>query len=219
MHLWTWSWEAWAWAHGASGAQLPRGPIRAVVEALAAVIDCHAKGLIPLGEKLSADQRCRLIHGDFFALASPSAQGFDPESPGRQFHAVLPDIDHPPPHLLREGHRAFYETAGLGRLASFLLAGGVFPLWSDDTPDGEFQQCRGCSDLIRFTTHARQRDHREQSMSGDLLARCRSVAATETVDRLECSPADAPAIRASHKRFPLPSRLSEAIARHGERVY
>ena len=51
---------------------------------------------------------------------------------------MLLDIDHSPRHLLHPGHRAFYETAGLRRLASFLHPGGVFALWSDDPPDEEF---------------------------------------------------------------------------------
>ncbi len=111
-----------------------------VVEALAAVIDWHTRGLIPGGKSLAADPRCRLIHGDFFALQSPSGPGLDPQAPGRRFHAVLLDIDHSPRHVLRPGHRAFYETAGLRRLASFLRPGGVFALWSDDPPDDEFLQ-------------------------------------------------------------------------------
>jgi spermidine synthase len=111
-----------------------------VVEALATVIDWHTRELIPAGKRLAADPRCRFIHGDFFALASPSGHGFDPESPGRQFHAVLLDIDHSPRHLLHSNHRAFYETAGLRRLAGFLQPGGVFALWSNDPPDVEFLQ-------------------------------------------------------------------------------
>jgi spermidine synthase len=42
-----------------------------VIEALAAVIDWHTRGLIPAGESPAADPRCRFIHGDFFALAKP----------------------------------------------------------------------------------------------------------------------------------------------------
>jgi spermidine synthase len=111
-----------------------------VIEALAAVIDWHLRGLVPLGKQLTADPRCSLIHGDFFAMASPSGEGFDPRSPGRRFHAVLLDIDHSPRHLLHSSHRVFYETAGLHRLAHFLHPDGVFALWSNDPPDDEFLQ-------------------------------------------------------------------------------
>jgi len=121
-------------------AALDSGAVRSVlvVEASAAVIDWHTRGLIPAGKRLAADPRCRLIQGDFFALAGPAGQGFDPESPGRQFHAVLLDIDHSPTHLLHPNHRAFYEIAGLRCLAGFLHPGAVFALWSNDPPDEQF---------------------------------------------------------------------------------
>ncbi len=113
-----------------------------VVDALDAVIDWHRSGLVPLGAKLTGDPRCRLIHGDFFALAA-SAAGFDPAQPARRFHAVLLDIDHSPRHLLHPRHGAFYAPEGLRALAAHLLPGGVFALWSDDAPDDEFLQALG----------------------------------------------------------------------------
>jgi len=109
-----------------------------VVEALEAVIEWHRRGLVPLGAKLTADPRCPLIHGDFFALANAPETGFDPAQPGRRFHAVLLDIDHSPRNLLHEGHGAFYQLEGLRRLAAHLHPGGVFALWSDDPPDDDF---------------------------------------------------------------------------------
>ena len=108
-----------------------------IVEAFEAVIDWHRRGLVPLGPQLTADPRCRLVPGDFFAL-SASAEGFDPENPGRLFHAVLLDIDHSPKNLLHPRHGAFYEIDGLRRLAARLHPGGVFALWSDDPPDEDF---------------------------------------------------------------------------------
>src|ERR1700735_428310 len=63
-----------------------------VVDALAEVIEWHQQGLIPLGRQLTGDPRCRLVHGDFFAM-SHSADGFDPDKPRRRFDAVLVDID------------------------------------------------------------------------------------------------------------------------------
>ena len=110
-----------------------------VVDALEAVIEWHQRGLVPLGAQLTADPRCRLVQGDFFAL-SASAAGFDPASPTRRFHAVLLDIDHSPRHLLHPRHQAFYEPAGLRALAAHLHPGGVFALWSDDPPDDAFLQ-------------------------------------------------------------------------------
>lgn len=108
-----------------------------VVDALDAVIEWHERGLVPLGAALTADPRCRYIHGDFFALAA-SAAGFDPDQPARKFHAVLLDIDHSPRNLLAPQNAAFYEPAGLRALAAQLHEGGVFALWSDDPPDEEF---------------------------------------------------------------------------------
>ena len=108
-----------------------------VVEALAAVIDWHRKGLVPNGPALCGDPRCRLVHGDFFALAASEA-GFDPDAPGRQFDAVLVDIDHSPDLLLDPRNAAFYRPEGLRALAAKLRPGGVFGLWSNELPDDAF---------------------------------------------------------------------------------
>ena len=108
-----------------------------VVEALEPVIDWHREGLVPLGPTLTGDPRCRFVLGDFFALAASDA-GFDPDTPGRRFDAVLVDIDHSPEALLDARSAAFYSEAGLARLAAHLTPGGVFGLWSNDRPDDAF---------------------------------------------------------------------------------
>jgi spermidine synthase len=108
-----------------------------VVETLAAVIDWHRSGLVPLGPAITADPRCRLIHGDFFVLAAAAA-GFDPDAPGRRFDAVLVDIDHSPDGLLDAGSASFYQAEGLRALAEQLRPGGVFGLWSNALPDAAF---------------------------------------------------------------------------------
>lgn len=111
-----------------------------VVDFLQPVIEWHERGLVPLGSGLSADPRCRFVHGDFFqlALADESAAAFDPDTPGRRFHAVLLDIDHSPANLLHERHATFYSADGLRRLAAKLHPGGIFALWSDDPPEEGF---------------------------------------------------------------------------------
>ncbi len=109
-----------------------------VVDVMQPVIEWHEKGLVPLGNVLTGDARCRLIHGDFFALAAAPEIGFDAESSGRKFHAVLLDIDHSPRNLLDERNGMFYSADGLQKLAEQLLSGGVFALWSDDPPDEDF---------------------------------------------------------------------------------
>jgi spermidine synthase len=113
-----------------------------VIDYLEPVIEWHRTGLVPLGPELTADPRCRFVHGDFFklALATGSEPGFDPGSPDRRFHAVLLDIDHSPSHLLHERHATFYSPNGLRHLASRLHPGGVFALWSDDPPEPQFMQ-------------------------------------------------------------------------------
>jgi spermidine synthase len=110
-----------------------------VVHALAEVIEWHQQGLLPLGQQLTGDPRCRLIHGDFFALTD-SVAGYDPQAPGRRFDAVLVDIDHSPKNLLHPRHAALYAPEGLKKLAGHLHPGGVFALWSNDAPDQAFQR-------------------------------------------------------------------------------
>jgi spermidine synthase len=109
-----------------------------VVDALAEVIEWHERGLLPLGTKLTADSRCRLVHGDFFAM-SRSIEGLDPQTLRRRFDAVLVDIDHSPTNLLHPRHAALYQPEGLRRLAGHLHPGGVFALWSNDPPDENFK--------------------------------------------------------------------------------
>jgi spermidine synthase len=108
-----------------------------VIDALQPVIDWHQRGLVPLGGKLLRDRRTRLVQADFFEQAQ-SVDGFDPEQPGRKFHAVLLDIDHSPCNLLHPRNAAFYQPDGLGALAGQLHPDGVFALWSDDPPDEDF---------------------------------------------------------------------------------
>ena len=120
-----------------------------VVEALEAVIDWHVRGLVPLGRELTTEPRCRLIHGDFFALAASDA-GFDPDVPKRRFDAVLVDIDHSPDALLDSANASFYSDQGLARLAAHLRPGGVFGLWSNELADDAFT-----ARLARVFAHAR----------------------------------------------------------------
>ncbi|MCT7373695.1 spermidine synthase [Chelativorans salis] len=108
-----------------------------VVEMLDAVIDWHRTGLLPLGPELVADERCRLVQGDFFAMAGGEG-GFDPDRPGRRFDGVLVDIDHSPNALLDDRSTGFYRPQGLRALSAHIKPGGVFGLWSNDRPDQSF---------------------------------------------------------------------------------
>jgi spermidine synthase len=124
-----------------------------VVELLEPVIDWHRRALVPVGPVLTADARCRLVQGDFFAMAASatttgarsartvaahehaSGSGFDPERPGRVFDAVILDIDHSPRHFLDGASAGFYSVEGTRQLAEHLQPGGVYAIWSNDPPD------------------------------------------------------------------------------------
>lgn len=108
-----------------------------VVEMLDAVIDWHQTGLLQLGHSLVADERCRLVQGDFFAMAS-SEGGFDLDAPKRRFDAILVDIDHSPDALLDDRSLSFYQPEGLRKLSTHIKPGGIFGLWSNDRPDETF---------------------------------------------------------------------------------
>ncbi|NNC88650.1 MAG: spermidine synthase [Akkermansiaceae bacterium] len=107
-----------------------------VVEFMSHVIGWHERGLVPLGEELSNDPRCRFVEGDFFALSE--GEGFDPDRPDRVFDAILLDIDHSPRNLIHERHGGFYTPDGLRKFATRIRPGGVFAMWSDDPPDEKF---------------------------------------------------------------------------------
>ncbi|MFN2287832.1 MAG: spermidine synthase [Chromatocurvus sp.] len=108
-----------------------------VVEYLPAVIRWHEESRVPLGSVLCADERYRAVSGDFFSLAA-SEEGFDADRPGNCFDIILVDIDHSPRALLAPGSAGFYNRQGLAALRRHLSPGGVFALWSDDSPDADF---------------------------------------------------------------------------------
>jgi len=109
-----------------------------VIDIMQPVIDWHLKGLVPLGKQLVSDPRCTLIHADFFELAASPGGSFDSDTPEKQVHAILLDIDHSPSHWLNPGNKSFYTKQGLENLAGKLLPGGIFGLWSNDPPEIEF---------------------------------------------------------------------------------
>lgn len=117
----------------------PRVGELVVVDALRPVIDWHRAGLVPLGRRLTADPRCRLVEGDFFALAAGtgSLDGGSLDG-GARFDAVVVDIDHSPRHVLDPANSELYTVAGTRRLLEHLTPGGIFALWSDDPPDEEY---------------------------------------------------------------------------------
>ncbi len=105
-----------------------------VVDLLAPVIRWHEEGLVPMKTELADNPRCRLVQGDFFAMAA-SEMGFDTDRPGRQYDALLIDIDHTPERLLHGGSKGFYTPEGLRAVQRFVKPGGIVGLWSDEAPD------------------------------------------------------------------------------------
>ena len=111
-----------------------------VIDVMAPVIDWHKRGLVPMGPELMADDRCELVLGDFFALATSDSQGFGIANNDQKVHAVLLDIDHTPDFWLSPGNHRFYTEEGLRAMSDKLHPGGVFALWSDDLPDARFTE-------------------------------------------------------------------------------
>ncbi|TYC80059.1 spermidine synthase [Stappia sp. BW2] len=105
-----------------------------VVDLLEPVIRWHEEGLVPMKTELADNPRCRLVQGDFFAMAA-SDEGFDADRPGRQYDALLIDIDHTPERLLHGGSKGFYTPEGLRAVQRFVKPGGIVGLWSDEAPD------------------------------------------------------------------------------------
>lgn len=118
----------------------PRVAEMLVVDYLEPVIRWHREEKVPLGKVLNADPRNRYIQGSFFELAQDPARGFDPECAGRQFDAILLDIDHSPSDHLDSANAAFYTPEKLALLAQQLKPSGVFALWSNERPDPDFIQ-------------------------------------------------------------------------------
>jgi len=109
-----------------------------VVDVMEPVIRWHKEGLVPLGEVLTADSRCSLIHADFFHVATAPEVGFDGSDNPQKVHAVLLDIDHSPSNWLNPGNGDFYTVEALRAMAEKIHSGGIFGLWSNDAPEPEF---------------------------------------------------------------------------------
>ena len=128
-----------------------------VIEALGPVIDWHRRGLLPVSERLCADERCTLVQDDFFTWARTGGA----DASAQRYHAILLDIDHTPHALLHPSHAAFYSEAGLSQMAQHLHPGGVFALWSDAAPDDDFMAMLGAvfekpqAHVVRFANPLR----------------------------------------------------------------
>lgn len=110
-----------------------------VVDAIETVIGWHRDEQVPLGKILNADNRNRYVLGSFFDLAIDPDSGFDQNSPGKQFDAILLDIDHSPTEFLNSANASFYTTENLALMAQQLKPGGVFAMWSQNLPEAPFE--------------------------------------------------------------------------------
>lgn len=114
-----------------------------VVDYLKPVIEWHQKGLVPMGETLNLDERCRLVHEDFFGLSRDIGKSFDPLYPDKQHDAILLDIDHTPTNVLHQTNTRFYTEEGLREMATRLKPRGIFALWADGEPETDFTEHLG----------------------------------------------------------------------------
>ena len=109
-----------------------------VVEYLEGVIAWHRNGLVPLGETLLNDPRCRLEQADFFALSRSVEKSFESKYPDKKYDSILLDIDHTPTNVLCQTNARFYTEEGLAELARHLKPKGVFAIWADGLPESFF---------------------------------------------------------------------------------
>lgn len=127
----------------------PRVAKLTVVELIPEVIDWHHDRLLPLGDVIAGDPRCRLLEGDFFALAVREA-GFIPGEPHQRHDAILIDIDHSTTHFIDPDKAGFYRAEAIAALADRLAPGGILALWSTDAEDAAFVAAmKGCLGSVR----------------------------------------------------------------------
>lgn len=121
----------------AAALELPSVRSLLIIELMEPVIDWHRRGLVPLGDTLTSDSRCDILHSDFFELAASPGGEF--RASGGPVHAVLLDIDHSPSDWLDPANRGFYARGPLAALGAKLRPGGVFGVWSNEPPDEGFR--------------------------------------------------------------------------------
>jgi len=113
---------AWAALEGGSARRVR------VVERLPAVIGWLDRGLLPLSDRLTGDDRLDVDEGDVYGeLLGPA--------PDRPWDLILIDVDHSPSEPLGPASAAFYRPDGLRRVAAHLAPGGVLVVWSAEDDD------------------------------------------------------------------------------------
>ena len=93
-----------------------------VIEFLPQVIDWLQQGMVPLSDKLNAERRLKVTHGDVYGqLADPPQQSHD---------LILIDVDHSPDENLGTTNGRFYTADGLKNAKLHLAPDGVLGVWS-----------------------------------------------------------------------------------------
>lgn len=93
-----------------------------VIEFLPQVINWLEQGLVPLSDKLNADNRLKVTQSDIYQhLASPPEQKHD---------LILIDVDHSPDENLDEANGKFYTADGLQCAKLHLEEDGLLGVWS-----------------------------------------------------------------------------------------
>lgn len=118
--------------HTADAALLdPRVRSLDVIELLPEVAAWHRNGLVPLGERLCNDARCRIVVEDCFERLR--------RAPERRYDAILIDIDDAPDDVLGDSHSSFYSEENLRLAKRWLKDNGVLALWTNVAHKGAYE--------------------------------------------------------------------------------
>lgn len=93
-----------------------------VIEAMDFVIDWMHRGLFPLSETLTRDDRILVTEADVYAHVL--------SAPTEHFDIIAIDVDHDPEDVISPSSRPFYTMEGQRMVAQHLRPDGVLAVWS-----------------------------------------------------------------------------------------
>ena len=107
---------------GQAALESPRASVVRVVDCMDFVISWLRKGLLPLSEQLTTDERMEFVLSDIYGdLLAPPSETWD---------IILVDVDHSPDLPLDPASLDFYTVDGQQRVRKHLAPGGVLAVWS-----------------------------------------------------------------------------------------